>query len=75
MAELAVATDEMAEAGVPREAWNVRELATALGVPEKQVRALVKTGLLGHVRIGRHIRVPDSELHRYLDENLQRGAA
>ncbi len=55
-------------AGMRRRGLSVLEVAAALGVSDEQVYALVANGEIGHVRIGRHIRVPDFELDRLLSK-------
>jgi excisionase family DNA binding protein len=55
-------------AGMRRRGFSVLEIAAALGVSDEQVYALVANGEIGHVRIGRHIRVPDFELDRLLNK-------
>lgn len=55
-------------AGLRKRGLSVQEVADALGVPDKQIYALVDAGEIGHVRIGRHIRVPDFELDRLLNK-------
>lgn len=54
--------------GMRRRGLSVLEVATALGVTDEQVYKLVHDGELGHVRIGKHIRVPDFELDRLLSK-------
>jgi excisionase family DNA binding protein len=54
--------------GMRRRGLSVLEVAAALGVSDEQVYKLVNDGELGHVRIGKHIRVPDFELDRLLDK-------
>ncbi|PWK81649.1 excisionase family DNA binding protein [Lentzea atacamensis] len=53
------------EALRPR-AHSVVETAALLGVPDKTVYKMVEDGTLGHVRLGKHIRVPDAEVERLL---------
>lgn len=55
-------------AGMRKRGLSVLEVAAALGVPDEQVYALVHAGEIGHVRIGKHIRVPDFELDRLLNK-------
>ncbi len=52
--------------GMRKRGLSVLEVATALGVSDEQVYALVANGEMGHVRIGKHIRVPDFEVDRFL---------
>lgn len=51
-----------------RRGFSVLEVATALGVSDEQIYTLVRRGEIGHVRIGRHIRIPDHELDRFLSK-------
>lgn len=55
-------------AGMRKRGLSVLEVAAALGVSDEQVYALVANGEIGHVRIGKHIRVPDFELDRLLSK-------
>ena len=45
---------------------TVAQVAEALGVCTKAVYSLVKSNLLGHVRIGRTIKIPKYALVEYL---------
>lgn len=47
-------------------AHSVADTARLLDVPDKTVYQMVADGLVGHVRLGRHIRIPDSEVDRLL---------
>ena len=53
-------------AGMRKRGLSVLEVAAALGVSDEQVYALVHEGRIGHLRVGRNIRVPDHELERFL---------
>ena len=56
---------------MPRVRWKAhsqREAADIVGVPPTQIAAAIKRGDLGHVRIGRHIRIADSELRRFVGQ-------
>lgn len=55
-------------AGMRRRGLSVLEVAAALGVSDEQVYTLVANGEIGHVRIGRNIRIPDFELDRLLSK-------
>ena len=50
---------------------TVEETATALGLSRHTVRAWITQRRLGHVRLGRSIRVPVSEVSRLLDDNFR----
>ncbi|SES21157.1 helix-turn-helix domain-containing protein [Lentzea albida] len=52
--------------GSRRRGLSVVEVAATLGVSDEQVYALVAKGEIGHVRIGKLIRIPDHELERFL---------
>ena len=52
--------------GMRRRGFSVLEVAAALGVSDEQIYKLVSEGGLGHIRVGKHIRVPDHELDRFL---------
>lgn len=56
---------------IPRKAWTIREVAFSLGLPERSVRTLIRSGALGHVMAGKHYLVPDAELTRYLERGIQ----
>lgn len=47
-------------------AYSVAAVAQILDVPDKQVYKLVEDGVVGHFLVGRHIRVPESELDRLM---------
>lgn len=55
-------------AGMRKRGFSVLEVAAALGVSDEQVYNLVHEGEIGHVRIGKHIRIPDFELDRLLSK-------
>lgn len=44
------------------------EVAQHLGLKLSTVWALCRRGALPHIRIGRHIRIPQSRLERWLSE-------
>lgn len=52
----------------PRQrAFSTKEVAKILGVPYEQARRLIVDGDLAHLTIGRHYRVTDVEIERYLN--------
>lgn len=51
-----------------RRGYSIREVAVALGVNRKQVEALINSGELGCVPVGRLKVVPDHELDRFLSK-------
>ncbi|MBU6401007.1 MAG: helix-turn-helix domain-containing protein [Verrucomicrobia bacterium] len=53
-----------------RLAFSVREAAEILGVSEKSIRRLINRRLLKSSRALRHLRIPKSELSRYLETTL-----
>ncbi len=55
--------------GGTRLAVTYREAGDALGVCERVVWQLVKDGRLKAVRIGRSVRIPVSELERFVSES------
>jgi excisionase family DNA binding protein len=48
---------------------NVEVAAERLDTTPGHTRRLIREGKLGHVRVGRFIRVPDSAIARFLDES------
>ncbi len=50
---------------------TIDETATALGLSRHTVRAWIAQRRLGHVRLGRSIRVPTSEVSRLLADNFR----
>jgi excisionase family DNA binding protein len=50
-------------------ALRPREAATALGLHVQTVRALVDSGRLGAVRVGRRIVIPRSAIAKFLSES------
>jgi excisionase family DNA binding protein len=55
---------------LPEGAFSPREVAAALGVGPEAVRELCRRGVLEHFRISNAIRIPRSEIERFLQENL-----
>ncbi|MBU6399694.1 MAG: helix-turn-helix domain-containing protein [Verrucomicrobia bacterium] len=53
-----------------RLAFSVREAAEILGVSEKTIRRLIDRRLIKVSRGLRHLRIPKSELTRYLETTL-----
>lgn len=53
---------------IERLAWTVAEVAESLRVSDKQVYALLKAGELKYLPVGKHYRIPDEELRRYITE-------
>jgi excisionase family DNA binding protein len=47
-------------------AYTVVQVAELLQVPDKQVYALIHSGELTAVKVGRHYRIPDHALERLL---------
>jgi excisionase family DNA binding protein len=52
---------------LPRRAWSPREVGHQLGLPYDSVLLAIQNGQIATFRIGRHHRVPDSELDRLLE--------
>jgi excisionase family DNA binding protein len=52
---------------VPKLALTPKETAEALSISEPVVRDLIAKGEIAHVRVGRRIVVPVSQLERWLD--------
>lgn len=48
---------------------RVPEAAEALAVKEATVRAWISQGKLGHVKLGRSVRILESEISRVITEN------
>lgn len=66
---------QMTNAELHRKAFNTRETAWMIGVSVFQVRALIASGELKHVPVGKHFRVREAEIDRYLVEHEQAGVA
>jgi excisionase family DNA binding protein len=47
---------------------TVRQTAERLTVAPQTIRLWMSTGRLGFVRLGRAVRIPDSEIERLLDQ-------
>jgi excisionase family DNA binding protein len=62
------APEEEAE-GMEKLALRPAEAATALGLHVQTVRALVESGRLGAVRVGRRIVIPRSAIAKFLRES------
>lgn len=54
-------------------AFSVAEIAKQLGVSRNTAYALVRSGTLRSIRVGRQIRVPRSALENYLNGEPERG--
>jgi excisionase family DNA binding protein len=50
---------------------TIDEAADDFGVSRHTVRAWVGQGKIGHIRLGRCIRIPASEIRRLLDEGFR----
>ncbi len=51
-------------------AYSRRDAATALGICERTLFDLVKDGRIREIKIGRAVRIPRSEIVRFLAESL-----
>jgi excisionase family DNA binding protein len=51
---------------VSRRAYSVAEAAEMLGVTEKSIRGCIDRGELSTVEIGRHLRITEESLNRFL---------
>jgi excisionase family DNA binding protein len=56
-------------AQINRNLLTVAQSATLIKVKERTIREWVAKGLLACVRIGRIIRIPESEIDRFVQEN------
>lgn len=54
-------------------AFSVLDIAKKLGVSRNTAYALVRSGALRSIRVGRQIRVPHSALEDYLNGEPERG--
>lgn len=54
--------------GMRPRAHSVATASLLLDVPDKTVYQMVADGLISHVRLGRHIRVPAHEIERLLSD-------
>jgi excisionase family DNA binding protein len=61
---------ERTDGEVPERAFSPREVAEALGVVPEAVRELCRCGVLEHFRIVNAIRIPRSEVERFVQENF-----
>jgi len=48
--------------------YTIPEVAQYLKLSKSKVYHLVQTGQLPHIRIGKNVRVKDSELHKWIDQ-------
>ena len=48
--------------------YTIPEVAQYLKLSKSKVYHLVQTGQLPHIRIGKNVRVKDSELHMWIDQ-------
>jgi excisionase family DNA binding protein len=59
--------------GMRPRAYSVATTSVLLDVPDKTVYQMVADGEIGHVRLGRHIRIPDFEVQRLLGSAVPDG--
>lgn len=52
----------------PRLAWSPAEAAAAVNLPVRRIYNAISRGELPAVRNGRHLRIPDRELRRWIGE-------
>jgi excisionase family DNA binding protein len=53
---------------VARIAWSPTEAAQAVGLPARRIYSAITRGELPAVRNGKHLRIPDRELRRWIGE-------
>ena len=53
----------------PEHHYKLADVSELLDVSVRTLRNLIRNGKLGCVRVGRVIRVPESEINRFLDCN------
>jgi excisionase family DNA binding protein len=64
---------EKQNAQLARRALRVTEAAATLGISRSSIYSLIRSGLIGYVRLaGGSIRVPASEIDRFIDSNVVR---
>lgn len=51
----------------PRTAYSVPEVAESLNLPVWQVRRMVADGEIAHFRVGKHVRIPTTELEAAIE--------
>lgn len=56
---------EKAPTDKPSKHYTIKEFAERLNISEKQARRIVESGEVGHLRIGRLIRITDSQIIAY----------
>ncbi len=61
---------ERTDGELPERSFSPREVAEALGVGPEAVRELCHRGVLEHFRIVNAIRIPRSEVKRFVQENF-----
>ncbi len=59
----------------PALALRAPEAAQALGISERSLRSLTKSGVIPHVRLGHSVVWPVELLNQFLREQAQRGTA
>lgn len=65
-----VQTGVGAEAARPGQPRTVAQAATELNVAKSTIRAWIAQRRLGHVRLGRALRVPEAEIQRMLTDGF-----
>jgi excisionase family DNA binding protein len=53
------------------ELFRVRDAARPLAIEEKTLRVWIASGKIGHVRLGRSVRIPISEVRRLIADNYR----
>lgn len=51
--------------------YTIPEVAQYLKLSKSKVYHLVQTGQLPHIRIGKNVRVKESELHKWIDRQSE----
>ncbi len=51
--------------------YTIPEVAQTLKLSKSKVYYLVQTGKLPHIRIGKNVRIKESDLHRWIDQQSE----
>jgi excisionase family DNA binding protein len=57
--------------GPGEELYRVHEAARPLGMKTRTIREWIVNGKIGHVRLGRSVRIPISEVRRLIADNYR----
>ena len=54
--------------------YTIPSVAQYLKLSKSKVYHLVKTGVIPHIRIGRNVRIRETDLQKWIEKNLEKDA-